>query len=139
MIALGDLSPIETAQAALQEKIGDFLSARARLIRLQNNPSLTVQGQARGLYAAQLQLEDQLYKDILPKIQAIKSGVWNLSDVVVLGAYTANIGKQINDVKNLEGQAGIVQPTGLINDQTAMIGVPALLLGGLAIGMWLNR
>lgn len=140
MIALGELSPIETAQAALQEKIGDFLSARARLIRLMNNPSLTVQGKARGLYAIQLQLEDQLYKEILPKVQGIKEGVWSLSDVAILGMFTSNIVRQINDTNNLGRQGGDlpVQPLfGSIGNRELMIGGMIVVLG--AVALWVNK
>jgi hypothetical protein len=112
MLSQGVVSPIDQARAALQEKIGDFLAARARLIRLMNNPSLTIQGQAKGLYAVQLQLEDQLAKEIYPKIQSVQAGSWSFGDIAILGTYTSNIIAQINSVGSLERSAGIVPGTG---------------------------
>lgn len=103
------ITPIETARAALQEKIADFLAARARLIRLMNSPSLQIKGQAQSLYAQQVQLENQLQNEITPKVQAIQAGTWTFSDVVALGSFTANIANQIAQVNQLESVGGSVQ------------------------------
>lgn len=107
MLGQGFLSPIDTARAQLQEQIGNFLQGRARLTRLMSNKSLTVQGQARGLYAIQTELENRLQNEITPKLQAISTGVWTASDLLVIGGFTGMIVKQINDVGNLERQAGV--------------------------------
>lgn len=138
MEALGALSPIETARAKLQDQIGMFLSGRAKLIRLMENPSLQIQGQARGLYAAQTQLETQLQNEIYPKLQAVSQGAWEISDVLVLGGFTGQMMKQINDVSRLEQQGGGLQPVGF-DYQTMAIGVPALLVLGLLGGFMFAR
>lgn len=138
MNALGALSPIETARAALQEKIADFLAARSRLINLQKNPSLQIQGQARVLYAAQLQLEDRLYNEIMPKIQKVQSGTWDFSDIATLGGFTGLLVQQINHVNGLDRQAGNTTP-GLLDNTAVQIGIPALLVGGVVLGFMVAR
>jgi hypothetical protein len=138
MEALGALSPIEEARAKLQDQIGMFLSGRQKLMNLMRNPNLQIQGQARGLYAVQTQLETQLQNEIYPKIQTVSAGTWSVSDVITLGGFTATIMKQINDVRNLERAGGGEQSSGL--DLNAMaIGIPVLLVVGLLGGFVLAR
>jgi hypothetical protein len=141
MIALGDLSPIDSARAKLQEQIGNFLQGRARLDRLMSNPSLTVQGQARGLYAVQTNLEDRLQNEITPKLQAISSGVWSVSDLLVIGGFTGQIIKQINDVGKLERAAGVSgMPSGFNFDISTVIPIGVILLAlGMMGGMFFGR
>jgi hypothetical protein len=134
MEALGALSPIEEARARLQEKIGEFFTARARLTRLLNNPSMQIQSQARALYAAQTSIEDQIYKEVMPRIQKVQAGTWDFGDITMLTSYTAMIINQIENVNKLERQAGttVSQPW-LSNTESAFV-MPALLFGGLALG-----
>lgn len=133
MLAQGFVSPVDTVRGRLQEQIGNFLQGRARLNRLMQAKSLTVQGQARGLYAVQASLEERLQNEITPKLQAISSGVWSASDLLLLGGFTGLIMKQINDVGNLERSAGVSgMPSGFGFD------MPTMLIGGgvlLALGM----
>jgi uncharacterized protein YneF (UPF0154 family) len=139
MEALGALSPIEEVRAKLQEQIGMFLSNRARLNRLMGNPSLQVRGQAQGLYAVQTALETRLQNEITPKLQAVSSGVWDMSDIINLGAFTAQMMKQINDVNNLERQGGGGQSSSGLDMNTMAIGVPVLVVVGLIGGFLLAR
>lgn len=139
MLGQGFLSPIDTARAKLQEQIANFLAGRAKLMRLMNNPSLTIKGQAQGLYAIQVQLETQLQNDITPLIQKISQGVWEVSDVIKIGGFTGQIIKQINDVGRLEAQAGGTQQATFFDFQTMAIGVPALIVLGLLGGFVLAR
>lgn len=134
MLSQGFLNPVETARAKLQEQIANFLAGRAKLIRLIANPSLSIKGQAQGLYAVQTTLENQLQNDITPLIQKISQGVWEISDVLKIGNFTSQIISQINDVRKLESQAGGVQQQSFIDTQTMMIGVPALIVLGLLGG-----
>ena len=138
MVADSPLSPIETARAKLQDQIGMFLSGRQKLMNLMNNPNLQIQGQARGLYAVQTQLELQLQNEIYPKIQAISTGTWSVSDVITLGGFTATIMKQINDVNNLERAGGGGQSRGF-DLNTMAIAIPALIVVGLLGGFVLAR
>jgi hypothetical protein len=141
MIALGALNPIDSARAELQNQIGNFLQGRARLSRLMSNPSLTIQGQAQGLYAVQTELETRLQNEITPKLQAVSSGVWDASDILTLGGFTALIVKQINDVGNLERSAGVSgMSSGFGFDiQTIAIGGSVLLLLGMMSGVFFGR
>lgn len=134
MQALGQLSPIEEARARLQEKIGEFMTARARLVRLMSNPNMQIQSQARALYAAQTSLEDQLYKEVMPKIQSVQAGTWSFSDIAILGNYTQMIITQIDNTNKLERQAGVYVSKPWMDNETLMIALPALLIGGLALG-----
>lgn len=138
MVADSPLSPIETARAKLQDQIGMFLSGRQKLIRLMSNPSLQIQGQARGLYAVQTQLELQLQNEIYPKIQSVSAGTWAISDVITLGGFTTQIMKQINDVSNLE-RAGGGGSSGGLDMSTMAVGIPMLLVFGLLGGFMLAR
>ena len=141
MQALGALSPIDTMRGQLQEKIADFLAARARLQRIMKNPSLQVQGQANGLYAVQVELENQLQNIIYPKLTAIQSGVWDFSDIALLGGFTLSITKQVNDVNSLVAQTGGQASYGapLIGTSTMLLGIPLLVMLGLAGGFMFAR
>jgi len=139
MIALGALSPIEEIRAKLQDQIGVFLSSRAKLSRLMGNPSLQIQGQAQGLYAVQTALETRLQNEIMPKIQAVSSGVWDMSDIITLGAFTTNMMKQVSDVNGLERAGGGVGVSAGVDMSTIMVG--AMMLIGVSVlgGMLLKK
>ena len=139
MVALGALSPIEEVRAKLQDQIGVFLSSRAKLSRLMGNPSLQIQGQAQGLYTIQTALETRLQNEIMPKIQAVSSGVWNMSDIITLGAFTAQMMKQVSDVNGLERQGGGIQSSSGIDIQTVAIGGVGLVALSMIIGMFLVK
>lgn len=140
MDALGALSPIDIARAKLQESIADFLAARARLIQLMKSSSLQIQSQAQGLYTVQTTLEDQLYSQVMPKIQAIQAGTWSLSDVAFLGGFTKSIIDQTTNVNNLYRQAGGTLPTLVGMDTTTMIaGGAIVLLLGLMGGYFVSK
>jgi hypothetical protein len=141
MVALGQLSPIDSARARLQEQIANFLAARAKLSRLMNNPSLTIKGQAQGLYVVQTALENRLQNEIAPKLQAISSGVWDASDILTLGGFTFNIVQQINNVGKLERQAGgSGVSSGFDFDMTTIVMGAGIILGlGLMSGVFFGR
>lgn len=128
MIALGELNPIESARARLQEQVANFLAGRAKLMRMMNNPSLSIKGQAQGLYNVQLALEARLQNEITPVIQKINTGIWDASDILNLTGFTYNIVRQINDVGRLEQQAGGNAPAFF---DMSMIGIFAA--GGIAL------
>jgi hypothetical protein len=133
MLADGLLNPIDTARAQVQEQIGNFLAARARLSRLMNNPSLQIKGQAQGLYAVQTALEDRLQNEITPKLQAIQAGTWSMSDIITLGGFTALIIKQISDVNSLERAGGGPQASFFDINTIGIIGAGALIVLGLGV------
>ena len=142
MIALGTLSPIDTARAQLQEQIGNFLQGRARLNRLMNNQSLQIQGQAQGLYAVQTALETRLQNEITPIIQKANAGIYDGSDLFTLGGFTYLLIKQINDVGKLEKQAGISGPvaSGFDFDMSTLAIGGIMLIGiGLMSGVLFGR
>ena len=139
MIALGALSPIDEVRAKLQDQIGIFLSSRAKLDRLMSNPSLQIQGQAQGLYAVQTSLEARLQSEIMPKIQAISGGVWDMSDIITLGAFTAQMMSQISDVSKLERQGGGVASSTGLDMQTVAIGAVVLVFASLVGGLLLAK
>jgi hypothetical protein len=141
MIALGDLNPIDSVRAQLQEQIGNFLQGRARLNRLMNNPSLQIKGQAQGLYAVQISLETRLQNEITPKIQKINSGVWDASDAITLSGFTYLIVKQIGDVGKLEKQAGVsYQPSGFDFDMSTVALGGIIVLGlGIMSGIFFGK
>lgn len=142
MIALGELNPIESVRARLQEQIGNFLQGRAKLNRLMSNPSLQIKGEAQGLYAVQTALEARLQNEITPKLQAISAGVWSASDILVLGGFTMNIVQQINSVGKLERQAGISGPvsSGFDFDLSTMIlGAGVIAVIGVVGGIFFGR
>lgn len=138
MIALGALNPIEEARAKLQDQIGLFLSGRAKLMRLMNHPSLQIQGQAQGLYAIQTALETRLQNEIMPKIQAVSSGTWDMSDIITIGGFTTSLMRQISEVNNLERAGGGAAVSTGLDMQTVAIGAVVLvavsMLGGMLFG-----
>lgn len=138
MNALGNLNPIESVRASVQEKIADFLAARARLTRLMSSNNLQIQSEAKALYNIQLLLENTLMNEVNPKIQQMQTGAWDFSDVTMLGGFAVSLAKQISDVNNLVSKAG-----GLPADKTNPIlfglGIPALVLLGLVGGYLLSK
>lgn len=128
MLADGFLSPVDTARAKLQEQIGYFLSSRAILMRLMDNPSISIQSQARGYYTVQTQLETKLQNEITPKLNAISSGVWDSSDLLMLAGFGYQLMNQIDGVNSLQRQAGGVVPSMFDFDMST------LLLGAIVIG-----
>jgi hypothetical protein len=141
MVALGELNPIDSVRARLQEQIGNFLQGRAKLNRLMNNPNLQIKGQAQGLYAVQTALETRLQDEITPKIQAISTGVWSASDILTLGGFTAQIMRQINDVGKLERAGGGVPSAGMFDMDMTTIALGGIILVGVGImsGMFFGR
>ena len=139
MVALGALNPIEEARAKLQDQIGLFLSGRAKLIQLMKHPSLQIQGQAQGLYAIQTALETRLQNEIMPKIQAVSSGTWDMSDIITLGGFTTSLMKQISDVNGLERAGGGVAVGSGLDVQTVMIGAGVLVVVSVLGGMLFGR
>ena len=139
MIALGALSPIESARAKLQEKIADFLAGRARLSRLMNNKDLQVSGQAQGLYAVQLALESQLQTDITPRLQTIQGGTWTFGDIAQLLNFTSSVMNQINNVNRLDAQVGGTNTMPFLSLQTMAIGGAGLLALGVLSGVLLGK
>lgn len=134
MVGSGFLSPIDTARAKLQEQVGYFLSSRAKLIRLMSNPQLGIQGQARGLYVVQTQLEDRLQNEITPKLQVISTGVWDSSNLLELGWFTIQLMNQIKAVDSLERQAGgPSMDRGMDLTTIGMIAAGGLILLGLGL------
>lgn len=106
MIALGELNPMESVRARLQEQVANFLAGRAKLMRLMDNPSLSIKGQAQGLYNVQLALETRFQNEITPIITKFNSGIYDASDLITVTGFTYNIVSQVNDVTSLEQQAG---------------------------------
>lgn len=139
MVALGALNPIETVRAKLQDQIGIFLSSRAKLSRLMSNPSLQIQGQAQGLYAIQTAMETRLQNEVMPKVQAVSAGVWNMSDIIMLGGFTTQMLKQINDVNSLERAGGGVAVSAGPDIQTVVIGAVVLVAVSMLGGMLLKK
>jgi hypothetical protein len=138
MEALGILSPIEDARAAVQNKIAQFLSGRTRLMNLMKSKSLQIQSEAKGLYNVQLSLENQLTNEINPKLQAIQQGVWNFSDIALLGGFAGIVAKHINDVNKLEVKGGGVKAD-VVDFSSLGMGIPALVIVGLLGGYLLTR
>ena len=141
MVALGDLNPIDSVRARLQEQIGNFLQGRARLNRLMSNPSLQIKGQAQGLYAVQSALETRLQDEITPILQKVGSGIYDASDILTLGGFTMNIVQQIGNVGKLERQAGVSGvPSGFDFDMTT-VAIGGVILVGLGImsGIFFGR
>lgn len=141
MDALGDLNPIDSARAALQNQIGNFLQGRAKLMTLMNNPNIQVRSQAQGLYAVQVALETRLQDEITPKIQAVSSGTWSTADVLTLGVFTTQIISQIRDVGSLERQVGGVSSSilGDMDMSTVAIGIGLLVGLGVLSGMFFGK
>src|SRR3990167_3072516 len=133
MVGQGFLSPIDTARTVLQNQIGLFLSGRAKLNSLMNNPSLQIQGEARGLYAVQQQLETQLQNEIYPKIQKVTAGTWDMSDVSSLTWFTKLLIEQINNTRRLEQQAGGVPSVGMFDMDMSTLAIGGVILVGLGI------
>ena len=133
MVADGFLSPIDTARAKLQEQIGFFLSNRAKLMRLMDSKTLSVQGQARGLYVVQTQLEDRLQKEITPMLTTISSGVWDSSNILTLAAFTYQLMNQIGAVNSLERQVGVMPAQSMFDFDMGTILLGAIVVGAMGI------
>lgn len=140
MEALGDLSPVDVAQAQVTNLLGDFLKAEQTLVKLQVSSSLSVASQAAALYKVHQDLQGQLSTQ-LSNLQQMSSGGFTMSSVTgALGA--ASFAKQLSDhidaVKQLQqtAQAGPPGATGDASpDATTMFGYGAGIIG-LGILIW---
>jgi hypothetical protein len=141
MIALGELNPIDSVRARLQEQIGNFLQGRAKLNRLMSNQSLQIQGQAQGLYAVQTALETRLQNEITPILQKVSSGIYDASDILTLGGFTVNIVQQINRVGSLEKQAGVSGMSSGFDFDMGTIALGGIIILGLGLmsGVFFGR
>lgn len=108
-------------------------------MRLMNHPSLQIQGQAQGLYAIQTALETRLQNEIMPKIQSVSSGTWNMSDIITIGGFTTSLMRQINDVNNLERAGGGVAVSTGMDTQTVMVVIPLLVIVSMVGGYLLTK
>ena len=141
MVADGFLSPVDTARAKLQEQIGLFLSGRAKLMRLMENQSLSIQSQARGYYTVQTQLETRLQNEITPMLTKISNGVWDSSDLLTMAGFTYQLMNQISGVNSLERQAGGVPVSGMFDVDTSTLLIGAIVVGAVGImsGVFFGR
>lgn len=110
MEALGQLSLVDRARAEIQKYVGEFLASRKILTDLLKHPSLQIVSKANGLLSVQTKLEGDLQTNLAVLDEIQKSGVYDLSKMLSMGAFAAQLYKQINDVKNLKAEADGVAP-----------------------------
>ena len=83
-----------------------------------------------------------MQNEMLPKIQAVSAGSWDMSDVLKLGGFTNLLINQIRDVKRLEAEAGVGAPLSFfdsIDMSTIAIGGIALVGLGIMSGVFFGR
>lgn len=137
MEALGQLTLVDRARAEIQKYVGEFLASRKVLVDLLRHPSLQITGRANGLLAVQTKLESDLQVNLAALDEIQRSGVYDISKMLGMGAFAAQLYKQINDVKNLKAEADGVAPgweSRLFGDMWKGWAIP-IGLGVLGIGL----
>lgn len=134
MEALGQLSPVARVEAEIQGYAAEFLGMKLRLIKLQNSVSLQVRSKAAGLYAVQQQLEGELKTNLANIERAKVSGSWDFGNIVQISEFTSRLVKHMNNVKSLEREGLIIQPTGI--QQGPDMGVVVGMVGALLLFTW---
>lgn len=130
MQSLGELSLIDMAVARAQSRVADFLKQKEILIKLTNNPSITVSQRATELLSMQHNLEGQL-GSIFQLIEKVKGGQWSFSDLFNIGNFADSMEKQIENSRALQKQVGT---TGIYEGIPSSWATYAMILGGLIFG-----
>jgi len=132
MQALGALNPVELVEGEIQKYVGKFLSKKSILNVLRTSEQLNIRSQAENLYLAQTSLEREL-KAVLMMIDRMKSGSYNMGEVVQAGSFAFNLYQHTKDVDELQrraAQSGAIPslfPAG--NAMMIMAGLGVLALG----------
>lgn len=111
-------------EARVQDQIATFLALKSKLVSLQGAPDFVLRDKAKALYATQLQLEADL-KDVLLRIDNIKSGAFALADVARIGTFAVSMENQIHQVNGLAKQAGPLTSTPIV--MVGMLGIALAL------------
>lgn len=104
MQALGALGPLTLIEGEIQKQVGKFLALKSSLNWLRGSSQLNIRAEAEQLYAKQLALEADL-QTTLANIEQLKSGAWDMGQVLTIGSFAYTMVDQISDVKNLEKRA----------------------------------
>ena len=127
---------IEEIESMIQAKVGEFLQGKQKLLEMQTGNILTIQSEAKDLYASQLELENQL-SSITDLIKKIKEDSYSMSDIIVAGQFYYNMSGHVDNVNNL-----YLQYRGLGGQPGLFAGLPSwawLVIGGGAIWFFLKR
>ena len=131
------IGQIEEIESMIQAKVGEFLQGKQKLLEMQKGNILTVQSDAKDLYASQLELENQL-SSITDLIKKVKEDSYSMSDIIVAGQFYYNMSYHVDDVNNLYNQY-----KGLGGKTTGLFaGLPSwawLVAGGGAIWFFSRR
>jgi hypothetical protein len=136
MLSQSGLNPVEVISAQIQNRIAQFLALKSTLIGLISHPTVSISSKAKELYTTQTVLEKQLTAN-LQKIDQMKQGAWNFSDVSILGLFYADMEEQIKDVEELARTAGkTVQADTFPRPEEALKYLPWLVVGGLGLAFF---
>ena len=101
MITFGATSEIEEIEARIQSRVGEFLSAKKKIMDIvSTTPNAEIRTEASGLLATQKELEEQL-PGALATIEKVKADVYSISDVINTGSFAVLMEKQVRDVEDL--------------------------------------
>jgi len=104
MEALGTLNAFEAEQAVIKTKVGEFLSAEAKLRRLAVHPSVSIQARANGLLVKQKQIETEL-GPAQANVAKFQSGAWTFGDMYQVSNAAWSLLAHLKDVEKLESEA----------------------------------
>lgn len=131
MDAVGALNPVEVIEGKIQAKVARFLSLKEDLNNLRSSSMLNIRQKAEKLYVAQGALELDLATN-LERIKIMKSGAWDVSGIVQVGAFAMEMVKQISNVEDLRKQA---QQLGASEQTSAVTGIGEMLLSPVGLGL----
>lgn len=102
MVALGDLSPLDSIEADLQSYVGKFLQQKAVLQNIYQKGILEFKDRASSLLTIQGDLENKLKANLII-IESLKtSGAWSFGDLTSLGVFAYNLKSHLDEVEKLQ-------------------------------------
>jgi len=104
MKSFGATSEIGEIEARIQARVGEFLSAKKKLMDLSLSPDFDIRTEAAGLLSVQKDLENQL-PEALKTIDKIKTDVYSVSDLLTTGTFAFLMERHVRNVEDLVGKS----------------------------------
>lgn len=117
MQALGQLSPVLTVEAKIQERVAKFLAMKSVIAKLMKHSSLTISSRASGLLNIQYQLETELQQALAVVERMKKDGIPSFSNLAYLGNFAYSLESHIGAVQALEKNAAL-PGAGLVDEES---------------------
>ncbi len=133
MLAQNYTSPIEDAEAKVQQYVGEFLQNKLVLTKLLRSPDVEVQRRAVALMTKQKELEPRL-EAALKVIEGAKKGVWTIGSIAQTLLFANEMVAHNRQVRALSAGKQLPADGGLLmNPMAWFVGLSAV---GLIWSQW---